>query len=130
MKVSYLYSLAARSPPPSIGLRQTAISSIHARLFLYYLGIALAGSLPILISVKQQRWYIFPSLPFYAMAIAVIFNDAALALERLVDSNKNIGKKIIIFSLIILCIALSLMFTEKNSLRRDKIFTLISLNRI
>src|SRR5712691_1367638 len=49
-------------------LRRTAISSIHARLFLYYLGIALAGSLPILISVKQRRWYIFPSLPFYAMA--------------------------------------------------------------
>ena len=29
-------------------LRQTAISSIHSRLFLSYLGIALAGSLPIL----------------------------------------------------------------------------------
>src|SRR5262249_45318330 len=103
-------------------LRQTAISSIHSRLFLYYLGIALAGSLPILISVKQRRWYAFPSLPFYAMAIAVVFNDAALALERLVEGNKNIGKNIIIFSSMILCIALSFMFIEKNALRRDKDF--------
>ena len=106
----------------SYRLRQTAISSIHSRLFLYYLGIALAGSLPILVSVKQQRWYAFPSLPFYAMAIAVVFNDAALAFERLVEGHKNIGKNIIISSAIILCIALSFMFVEKNALRRDKDF--------
>ena len=103
-------------------LRQTTISSIHSRLFLYYLGIALAGSLPILLSAKQKRWYAFPSLPFYAMAIAVVFNDTALAFERLVDSNKNIGKNIIILSVIMLCIALSLMFLEKNALRRHKDF--------
>jgi len=103
-------------------LRQTAISSVHSRLFLYYLGIALAGSLPILISAKQKRWYVFPSLPFYAMAIGVVFNDAALALERLVDDKKKMGKYIIIFSTIILCIALSLMFAEKNIPRRQKDF--------
>jgi 4-amino-4-deoxy-L-arabinose transferase-like glycosyltransferase len=103
-------------------LRQIAISSIHPRLFLYYLGIALAGSLPILISVKQMRWYAFPSLPFYAMAIAVIFNDAALVLERLVNGNKNIEKNIIVFSSIILCIAVCLMFAEKGTIRRDKDF--------
>jgi hypothetical protein len=103
-------------------LRQTAISSVHPRLFLYYLGIALAGSLPILISAKQKRWYAFPSLPFYAMAIAVVFNDAALALERWVDDVKKIEKIIIVFSLIILCISLSFMFVEKNIPRRHKDF--------
>jgi hypothetical protein len=89
---------------------------------LYYLGIALAGSLPILVSAKQKRWYAFPSLPFYAMAIAVVFNDAALALERWVDDVKKIEKIIIVFSLIILCISLSFMFVEKNIPRRHKDF--------
>ena len=103
-------------------LRQSRIAAIPPRLFLYYLGIALAGSLPILISGKQRRWYAFPALPFYAMAIAVVFNEAALALERLVDSKKNIGKNVIIFASIILCIAFSFMFIEKNALRRDKDF--------
>src|SRR5262249_34051982 len=101
-------------------LRHAAISSIHSRLFLYYLGIALAGSLPILISVKQRRWYAFPSLPFYAMAIAVVFNDAALALERLVGSNKSIQKNIVIFSSILMCMSLSFMIIENKSLRRNK----------
>jgi hypothetical protein len=69
-----------------------------------------------------MRWYAFPSLPFYAMAIAVVFNDAALALEMLVGSNKNLGKNTIIFSSIILCIALFLMFIEKDALGRNKDF--------
>jgi len=102
-------------------LKKSRIAAIQPRLFLYYLGIALAGSLPILISAKQRRWYAFPALPFYAMAIAVVFNDMALALEKLVDDNK-IVKNIIVFSSIFLCIALSFMFVEKNSLRRDKDF--------
>jgi 4-amino-4-deoxy-L-arabinose transferase-like glycosyltransferase len=102
--------------------RQTAIASVHSRLFLYYLGIALAGSLPILVSAKQKRWYAFPSLPFYAMAIAVVFNDAALVLERWVDDKKKMGNSVSVFSAIILCIAVSLMFIEKNSPGRHRDF--------
>jgi hypothetical protein len=103
-------------------LRKSRIDAIHSRLFLFYLGIALAGSLPILISAKQKRWYAFPALPFYAMAIAVVFNDVALALERLIDDNKSMSKNIAIFSSIILGIAIYFMSAEKNSLRRDKYF--------
>src|SRR5262245_27117311 len=103
-------------------LRQTTISAIHYRLFLYYLGIALAGSLPILISAKQKRWYVFPSLPFYSLAIAVVFNDVALSLERLIGENKRRCKYSTLFSAMILCIAIFLMFLEKNALGRDKDF--------
>jgi hypothetical protein len=103
-------------------LRKSTITSIHPRLFVYYLGIALAGSLPILISAKQKRWYAFPALPFYAMAIAVVFNDVALTLERLVVDNKKISKNIAIFSSIILGMAIYFMLAEKNTLRRDKDF--------
>jgi hypothetical protein len=103
-------------------LQKSRIAAIHPRLFLFYLGIALAGSLPILISAKQKRWYAFPALPFYAMAIAVVFNDVALALENLVDTHKNMRKNIAIFSSIILSIAIYFMLAEKNALRRDKDF--------
>src|SRR5262249_38887484 len=41
-----------------------APQSINYRLFWYYMGIALVGSLPMLISPKQRRWYVFPSFPF------------------------------------------------------------------
>ena len=103
-------------------LRKTTISSIRYRLCLYYLGIALAGSLPILISAKQKRWYVFPSLPFYSLAIAAVFNDAALALEKLLSENKKMCKYITLFSSMIFCLAVFLMFLETNVLRRDKDF--------
>ena len=103
-------------------LRKTTVSAIQYRLCLYYLGIALAGSLPILISAKQKRWYAFPSLPFYSLAIAVVFNDVALALERFIGENKRRCKYSTLFSSMILCIAVFLMFLEKNALGRDKDF--------
>jgi hypothetical protein len=99
-------------------LRPGTMFTINHRLFLYYLGIALAGSLPILLSAKQKRWYAFPSFPFYTMAIAVVFNDAALSFESLVYQHEKSIKNMVIFAVSVLCIATFLMFFEKKSLRR------------
>ena len=99
-------------------LRQVPIAAINYRLFLCYLGIALAGSLPILLSAKQKRWYAFPSFPFYTMAIAVVFNDVALAFESFFDKHRKRTNSVSIFALSVLCIAIFLMFFEKKSLRR------------
>jgi hypothetical protein len=103
-------------------LRKTTIAAVHYRLFLYYLCIALAGSLPLLISVKQKRWYALPSLPFYALAIGVVFNDMALMLESLVNKNKTVAKYVIFFASTILLLSVLFMFLEKHKLRRDKDF--------
>jgi len=102
--------------------RKTTIFSMNYRLFLSYLCIALAGSLPLLISTDQKRWYTFPSLPFYALAIAVVFNDIARSFEQFIDENTKVYKHTLLSSLIILCIAIFSMFLEKNALRRDKDF--------
>ena len=103
-------------------LRQVTISSINYRLFLYYLGIALAGSLPILLSAKQKRWYAFPSFPFYTMAIAVVFNNVALSFESILNTHKKRIKNLVMFAVFILCIAISFMLFEKKSLRRHMSF--------
>ena len=103
-------------------LRKTTLAALHSRLCWYYLGIALAGSLPILISIKHKRWYAFPSLPFYTLAIAVVFHDAALALERFLDEHKQVRTYITVLSSLMLCVAVGVMFVEKNALRRDQDF--------
>ena len=102
--------------------KQIAMCSIHYRLLFYYLCIALIGSLPLLISSKQMRWYVFPSLPFYTLAIAVAFNDIGLSLEKLLNQHKNICKNIRNFSLCLLIVALIFMFLGKNYPGRDKDF--------
>ena len=103
-------------------LRKTTRISINYRLLLYYLCIALVGSLPILISPKQMRWYAFPSLPFYALASATVFNDVAIALEGLIDKNKKLYKKILFFSAIIFFFSILLMIVGKNYVGRHKYF--------
>jgi 4-amino-4-deoxy-L-arabinose transferase-like glycosyltransferase len=103
-------------------LRKTTKISINYRLLLYYLFIALIGSLPILISPKQMRWYAFPSLPFYALASAVVFNDVAIALEELIDKNEKLYKKIVFFSVTILFSSILLMILGKNYVGRHKDF--------
>lgn len=96
--------------------------SINYRLLAYYLCIALIGSLPLLISPKQRRWYVFPSLPFYALVIATAFNHTALALEKLINQNKKMSQYILIFSLIIFISSIILMFLGRNYIGRDKDF--------
>jgi len=96
--------------------------SINYRLLIYYLGIALIGSLPLLISPKQRRWYVFPSLPFYALAIATACNDIALALEKLISQKKRANRYILLFSFIIFIASIILMFLGRNYIGRDKDF--------
>jgi 4-amino-4-deoxy-L-arabinose transferase-like glycosyltransferase len=103
-------------------LRQVTLSSINYRLFLCYIGIALAGSLPILLSAKQRRWYAFPSFPFYAMAIAVVFNDVALSFEGIFDKNRKRIKNLAMLAIFFLCISIYFMLFEKKSLRRYATF--------
>ena len=96
--------------------------SINYRLLLYYSCIALISSIPIIISKKQMRWYAFPSLPFYALAISVAFNETAIALEKFILENKHMHYHIKFFSVMIFVLALLMMFLGKNYIGRHKEF--------
>ena len=103
-------------------LRKFTIRSINYRLFLYYLCIALMSSLPLLVSPKQRRWYVFPSLPFYVLAIASVFNDIALEVEQWLNQNKKLCSGILKFSMLIFPASLLLMFLGKNYIGRHEDF--------
>lgn len=45
------------------------------RIFLLCLLIALSGSLPLEMSPRQSDFYLFPALPFLALALAALFRD-------------------------------------------------------
>lgn len=51
------------------------------RTFGFFLAVALSGSLPLMISQKQNDYYLFISLPFYALALASLFDPLRTALE-------------------------------------------------
>jgi len=41
-------------------------------LILFYLSLALSGSLPLMLSIKQASFYLIPSLPFYCFALGLL----------------------------------------------------------
>jgi hypothetical protein len=103
-------------------IKNISAISIHYRLLLYYSCIAIISSMPIMISQKQMRWYVFPSFPFYVLAISVAFNDTALALERFILANKNIYYHIKYLHVVILFLSLLMMFLGKHYIGRYKEF--------
>ena len=103
-------------------IKNTAMISINYRIILYYSCIALVSSIPIIISKKQMRWYVFPSFPFYVLAISVVFNETARALEKFISENKHIHYHIKLSSVMIFVLALLLMFLGKNYVGRYKEF--------
>lgn len=69
-----------------------------------------------------MRWYAFPSFPFYTLAIAIVFNDVALTLEKLIEKNKSLYRNILISSACILSLSIILMILGRAYIGRDKDF--------
>jgi 4-amino-4-deoxy-L-arabinose transferase-like glycosyltransferase len=92
------------------------------RTFLFYLLIAFCGSLPVMISSKQMSWYIVPSFPFYALAIAYLFENYSNRLQNLVVNNLKATRVMFILSAIFFLASIVIMFSEKDVLRKNKEF--------
>lgn len=62
---------------------------VQWKIFTIFLAIALCGSLPLVITLKQRAFYLVPSIPFYVLAFTMIVaNPLTFLIESL--SNKAI----------------------------------------
>ena len=57
------------------GERLTAIQVEHSKTGWLMLALGLSGVLPIMLGLKQQEFYVVPTLPFFAMAMACLLYD-------------------------------------------------------
>lgn len=92
------------------------------RMFLFFLLIALSGSLPVMISTKQMSWYLIPSFPFYTLAIAYLFENYSTRLQNNVANNRKATIVMLVLSAVIFLASIIIMFSEKNVLRKNKEF--------
>lgn len=86
--------------------------------FWFFLGIAFSGSLPLIFSPKQNDYYLFISLPFYALAIAALFDPLRQTLEAKVVG----GKRLVIASVILLLLTPAVMLSKQGEYRKDKAY--------
>ncbi|MBK9097652.1 MAG: glycosyltransferase family 39 protein [bacterium] len=92
------------------------------KVFWLYFFIALCGSLPIMLSSKQMGWYLFPSFPFYTLAIARLFENYSIRLNNITVENARTRRIVTTVAIIFFITSISIMFFENNSLRKNKEF--------
>lgn len=91
----------------------------HAsKMFWLFLLIGLSASLPLEVSPRQHNYYLFPSLPFFAIALALLFTD------QLSASIKRFGsyKFVIVLNMILLVVFLGVSWQKLHDYRRHKNF--------
>ena len=86
--------------------------------FWFFLLVALSGSVPMMLSPKQNDYYLFISLPFYALSIAALFEPLRESLESKVSS----GQRLVKTALLLLLLALVVMLVRQGEYRKDKAY--------
>ena len=90
--------------------------------FLFFLLLAISASFPIVLSDKQTSWYLFPSYPFYALAITLLFVDPVSQLIVWLDDKLSRKKMTLALSGAIFLIAILSMILDKNNIRRNQYY--------
>lgn len=90
--------------------------------FWLYLLIGLSGSLPIMISPKQAWWYVFPSLPFYCLSVAVLFEKIFTVIERAVAKTRKRQRAVLFVAFTLFAIAVLCMFLKSGTVQKEKEF--------
>ena len=86
---------------------------------LLFLLIALAGTLPLLVTAEQRRFYLVPAFPFYAMAFSfLVIEHLTKLMERLRSTKLQSIVKLSSFAIFITTIILTI--TNFGTAKRDK----------
>jgi len=75
--------------------RHTFSLSAQPRWGIFFLILAMSGSLPFLVLSKQMDWYIMPTLPLYGLALASWTSGAAAQFEERIKRSGVLGNSVL-----------------------------------
>lgn len=102
-------------------LKKKQISaSPDIKAFLFFLLIALCGTLPLMLTLEQRRFYLVTTFPFYSIAICSLIGGRLSAWMHTVNPAHFIFKSFRILSFALVLIALAITFSFAGKTRRDK----------
>lgn len=96
------------------------VLSENFRLFLLFLGLGIAGTFPLSLTMVQKGFYMIPALPYFAIAFAILI--APIISNNIEKINiKNIKYKIFTaISIFILLVVFAYTFSKKNKIERQE----------
>ncbi len=89
------------------------------RPVMFFLAVALSGSLPIMISLKQSGYYLLPSLPFFAISASLLIAPRLGTLIERIDIHGDGYKFANILTIFVLCATLVFSFRQAGKIYRD-----------
>jgi hypothetical protein len=89
---------------------------------LFFLLVALAGSLPFLISLRQHARYIFQSFPFYVLSLAFCTDTIAANLETILAEKRKIRLAFGAIAVLFCMLGAVTMFYHKDNIARHRAF--------
>jgi len=92
------------------------------RQALFFLLIALAGSLPFLISTRQHARYILHSFPFFVLSLAFFADNVALGLENVLVNKRKIQAIVAVAAMMVFAVGITTMFHKKDYIARTRPF--------
>lgn len=95
------------------------IYSKHKQLSLLFIGITLAGVIPIMVSMKQSGFYILTVYPFFSIGVGLIFYPLLKKWVEAINTNSLKFKIWNLFSVLAFSVSLFLVFSNFNKSTRD-----------
>jgi|SRR6185436_16122765 len=90
------------------------------KIFWFFLLTGLAGSLPLMVTLEQRRFYLVLSLPFFAIALSSLIAPQVAWMIQQININGNFYKIFKKVSFVLLAGALIFSVTQIGKTRRDK----------
>lgn len=100
--------------------RQRLPGSFLRRLSLFFLLLGMAGSLPLALTMVQKGFYLVPSFPFYALALALLCAPAVARLLLVLAQKRSLLRSFSIGSGLLLLLSLIIVLLSRNQFYRDQ----------
>ncbi|UCD77629.1 MAG: glycosyltransferase family 39 protein [Desulfobacterales bacterium] len=111
--VAGVFMIAAKVPLRRIRFNRQA---------LFFLLVALAGSLPFVVSTRQHGRYIFHTYPFFVLSLAFATENIAAQIESILTNKRKIRFAAGLITVVFFVIAVTSMFYRKNHIARRQPF--------
>lgn len=86
----------------------------------FFLLVGISGSIPIMLSIKQRSFYLIPSFPYYAMALAAIVYPYFIALTNKRNASIKTWRIYRVVSLVAVVVILGYLVSKVGDIGRDK----------
>ena len=92
---------------------------IYSKYYIFFLLIGISASFPLIVTMEQRGFYLVTSLPFYAIALAIISATYTTSALVGVDTKKTGFKIFKVFSIILFCGSIIFSGMQIGKINRD-----------